>query len=240
MTDVSFAANPDITFRSSDGVLFHIHKIHLQVEAGGFAPTEFHAPGEVVSLTEDSATLNILFKFLYPACRAANSLESIDPGLLETVAEAAEKYEVYTAMDVCYARLGEALPAEAYRIMIFAYKHENHELLDKAAVALLAHPFEEVMKKLPRDLAVHWALYYDTWSRLQRKACTWHATEYKWRCKSSQCVNIMRDMGEDVLVVMSAELIAKLTEAHGNKGGSWTDYVKKKSENIPKFSSFFK
>ncbi|KAF8056515.1 hypothetical protein FPV67DRAFT_640291 [Lyophyllum atratum] len=239
-TEISFAANPDITFRSSDGILFHLHKIHLQVEAGGFAPSEFHTHGEVVPLTEDSATLSVLFKFLYPACRAATILESIKPALLETVAEAAEKYEVYTAMDVCYARLGESLPAEAHRIMLFAYKHENIDLLDRAALALLGQPFMTVMKQLPQDLALHWAMYYNRWSCIQREACSWHAVQYKWKCKSSACVNIIKDMGAEELVIMSPDLVARMTEVHGDSGGSWSEYVKKKSDEIPKFSSFRK
>ncbi|KAG5635396.1 hypothetical protein H0H81_011400, partial [Sphagnurus paluster] len=92
----------DITFQSTDGVLFQLHRKNLEVSAGAFPPAAFqHDPADgPVKLSEPAATLAVLFQFIYPQRRP-----KIDPEisfeLLHDVAQAAEKYELTWAMDMC-------------------------------------------------------------------------------------------------------------------------------------------
>ena len=89
----------DVTFQSSDGILFQIHKINLEVNTGGFVPPEFETHNEIAHLTETANTLELLFQFCYPDHRP--DVEALDFDALALLAEAAEKYQVFSAMDIC-------------------------------------------------------------------------------------------------------------------------------------------
>jgi hypothetical protein len=94
----------DVTFKSSDGVLFHIHRKNLEVCAEGFPPAEVPmGEGEVVELLENSVTLELLFQFMYPQRHPA--LDTTPFEILHPLAEAAEKYQVFPAMNICHIRL---------------------------------------------------------------------------------------------------------------------------------------
>ena len=68
--------------------------------ADGSQPNE---KKEMMNLDEPSDVLEILFQFVYP--RRHPSLEDTDFETLAVVAEAAEKYQVFSAMNVCPLRL---------------------------------------------------------------------------------------------------------------------------------------
>jgi hypothetical protein len=89
----------DVTFQSSDGILFRIHKINLKVNTGGFVLPEFETHNEIVCLTETAMTLELLFQFCYSDHRP--DVEALDFDALALLAEAAEKYQVFSAMDIC-------------------------------------------------------------------------------------------------------------------------------------------
>jgi len=58
---------------------------------------------EIVPLTETSTILEILFQFVYP--QRHPSLDDMNWATFAGLAEAAEKYEVYNAMNVCQIRM---------------------------------------------------------------------------------------------------------------------------------------
>ena len=94
----------DVTFQSSDGILFRIHKINLKVGTGGFVvPPEFETHNEIACLTEAAMTLELLFQFCYPDHRP--DVEALEFDALALLAEAAEKYQVFSAMDICKIRM---------------------------------------------------------------------------------------------------------------------------------------
>lgn len=90
------APNFDVKFQSSDGILFQIHKINLEINAGGFVPPEFETHNEIVHLTETAMTLELLFQFCYPDHRP--DVEALEFDAL--LAEAAEKYQLFSAMNI--------------------------------------------------------------------------------------------------------------------------------------------
>jgi hypothetical protein len=92
-----------VTFISSDGVLFRIHKNNLAVNSRGFPPPEFQSFDEVVKLSESSVVLELLFQFCYPQRHPDLELAEFD--VLAELAEAAEKYEVFPAMTMCNIRM---------------------------------------------------------------------------------------------------------------------------------------
>ena len=95
-------------FRSSDSVLFNIHRTNLRaVTDGPFAEDFASGKTDIADLTEDSETLEILFQYVYPG--HLPSLEGVEFKRLYAIAEAAEKYHVSPAMVVCNIRMKCAL-----------------------------------------------------------------------------------------------------------------------------------
>jgi hypothetical protein len=101
------APDSDVTFLSSDNVLFRIHKLNLAVSAGGFAPPEFETRDEIVHLAETAITLELLFQFCYPDRHpdACPDVELLEFSRFAILAEVAEKYQVYSAMNICKIRM---------------------------------------------------------------------------------------------------------------------------------------
>ncbi|GLB39474.1 hypothetical protein LshimejAT787_0606360 [Lyophyllum shimeji] len=137
------ADDADVTFISADGVLFRIHQKNLHVAAAGFPPAGFDASEEIVPLTENAATLELLFQYVYPQRHPL--LEDTPFEVLSPLAEAAEKYQVFSAMSVCYIRMRNVLPEHALEI----------QLRSKA----------RIVKTLAAHMVIPWVCYRETWSR---------------------------------------------------------------------------
>lgn len=96
------AADADIVFLSSDSILFRVHSSNLTCGSEGFAPptgTSSLSKHDTVQLTETSMTLELLFQFMYP--QRPPDLSAMEFKSFMGVAEAAEKYQVYSAMQIC-------------------------------------------------------------------------------------------------------------------------------------------
>lgn len=89
----------DITIRSSDGVLFKVHKKNLEMHSEGFPGEEVATLNEIVNLTETSTTLELLFQYMYR--QPQPDLGKVPFTVLASLAEAAEKYRVFPAIEVC-------------------------------------------------------------------------------------------------------------------------------------------
>jgi len=95
------AADSDVTIQSSDSVLFHVHLVNLTINFGSL---EFLVQGDgVAQLPESSATLDLLFQFCYPEQHP--DLENLKFDILGGLAEATEKYQLYSAINVCKIRM---------------------------------------------------------------------------------------------------------------------------------------
>lgn len=85
---------------SSDAVLFKVHRRNLEVHSVAFADAERTTVpedgAEFVAFSETSDVLDLLFQYMYP--QPQPDLEGVDFPLLACLAEAAEKYEVHTAL----------------------------------------------------------------------------------------------------------------------------------------------
>ena len=93
----------DVIFCSEDGTLFQLQRKYLETNTGAFPGAEFETRGEITHLTESSEVLEILFQFIYP--RRHPDIEELEFPLLAAVAEAAEKYEVFSGMSECKTRM---------------------------------------------------------------------------------------------------------------------------------------
>ena len=71
-------------------------------------PEILTTPDEVISLEEPSEILDLLFRFIHPRTESTNfrqpSVMDMKPTVLLALAEAAEKYQVFGAMNTCITR----------------------------------------------------------------------------------------------------------------------------------------
>ncbi|KAG6916788.1 hypothetical protein DXG01_005311 [Tephrocybe rancida] len=147
------APDADIVFQSSDGIQFRIHKANLDACTEGFSPPEHSTLDEVAHLTEQSHVLELLFQFIYPESQP--ELETFDFDILSALAEAAEKYRVYPAMNLCTLHLAKHLREHCEEIFQHGLKHRIRKLVDPAAPLLLNHP-EEFFLKLDNSYLLPW------------------------------------------------------------------------------------
>ena len=94
------AADSDLTFLSNDNVLFKVHRRKLEILSEAFAvPSMVSEQEEVVQLVEPAAVLELLFQYFYP--QRQPNLQLVEFQVLNGLAEAVEKYQVYPALDHC-------------------------------------------------------------------------------------------------------------------------------------------
>jgi len=164
----------DIEVRSGDGFIFQLHRVALGVSTGAFPGSEIDTGGEMVQLTEPANVLGILFAFLYPKTHPDLHGESFE--MLAAIAEAAGKYEVISAVDICNERLlcvfldsssplmvhtkfaynRKFLPKHAPEILVHAVKHHYPRLISAILPHLARAPFIPVLEKLPPSYMVPW------------------------------------------------------------------------------------
>jgi hypothetical protein len=95
------ASDSDLTIKSSDGILFKVHRQNLALHCEAFPGDEIATldDSEVVELTESSETLELLFQYMYRQRQPDLWKSTIQQLCL--VAEAAEKYQLFSAMEIC-------------------------------------------------------------------------------------------------------------------------------------------
>ena len=97
------AKDSDITFQSSDQHIFKVHFINIGTQSTGFPSPELLPSTEPIRLSEKGSTLELLFQFLYPEPHP--DLASVEFDTLEPLAYAAEKYKVFSAINICKIRM---------------------------------------------------------------------------------------------------------------------------------------
>lgn len=96
----------DVVFISSDQASIGAHKANLDHFSDGFpSPDAVQSSegAEAVHLVEDGATLKLLFQFMHKA--RFPKVHNLDAEQPSSLAEASEKYMVYSAMSVCSDRI---------------------------------------------------------------------------------------------------------------------------------------
>lgn len=100
----TFAVNADdsdMTIRSSDGILFKVHRKNLEAHSEVFSAGEgiINHPGDIVEMEERSEVLELFFQYFYR--QRQPELSDLPFSTLADLAEAVEKYEVFSAMTIC-------------------------------------------------------------------------------------------------------------------------------------------
>jgi hypothetical protein len=103
------APDADITLSSSSGRLFRVHRKNLETHSSAFASASAATAAqpepepEPVALTEPSDVLELVLQFMYP--HPQPDLRALDFRTLAALAEAVEKYEVYSALAMCRSQM---------------------------------------------------------------------------------------------------------------------------------------
>ncbi|KAF9472225.1 hypothetical protein BDN70DRAFT_887232 [Pholiota conissans] len=166
----------DVTFISSDNVVFKIHSIHLNLSTStGFArtPGDTTSPtgSEAVHLQEPAAVLEIIFQFIKPPPLSRDykqpSIFDLDVELFFGVAEAIEKYVIYGPLHVCLVRMKQLVNEHPLEVLNHCILHGHTDLADTAAQLSLSHPMDEVIQKLTAPgLLPRFIIYHERWTSL--------------------------------------------------------------------------
>ncbi|KAJ7018398.1 hypothetical protein C8F04DRAFT_1052819 [Mycena alexandri] len=160
-------ADADVTFQSSDSILFRVHRKNLEVCTEGFPPSGFAVTeGEIIALSETSVTLELLFQFIYP--QRHPGLDATPFDVLEPLAEAAEKYQVFPAMNICHIRLRDMVHEHPVEVAIYAAKHDYPFLISEVAPMMISIPPIDVIQILPQSLVLPWTRYIQEWVRVHQ------------------------------------------------------------------------
>ncbi|KAF8204527.1 hypothetical protein BJ912DRAFT_938578 [Pholiota molesta] len=184
----------DITFLSSDHVVFKIHGTHVNSNSAGFAVAENMMIGaDAAQLSEPSKTLEVLFQFIEPPPEARNyrqpSVLDMEFSLFFDVAEAAEKYVVYGAMNTFATRMQQLLPHHPLKILNHCAKHGYTSLADQAAEHSLSEPLHQVAAKLTAPgVLPRWLTYYKLWRDMASNA----ASRVEHEMQPYKCIALAR------------------------------------------------
>lgn len=236
------AEDADIHFKSSDNVLFFIHRENLKCCAAGFPPLEFKpVKGEVVPLTESAQILELLFTFVYP--NPVPDVKKMPFGTLSDLADAAEKYRVFSAMAICCIYMTAAVSDHPVEVLRYAVIHRYVELVDSAGPLALGKGTELVALSLPTNAVVAWVQYYLKWQsiladevynpkRSNRCCCSWDVVY----------VRIWERFGGKVESLCTLEEVFSI-DAKGDVCcsrhlSSWRDQVFNACNRLPKLSTY--
>ncbi|KAJ3898214.1 hypothetical protein F5879DRAFT_812921 [Lentinula edodes] len=156
----------DIAFRSSNGVLFRIDKWRLALVSDAFPAVIPSSMDEVVELSENSNTLQILFIFAYPNWPIPD-IGALSFCALVDLLNAADKYAFRAAIEISLSHLQKYAQAHSFEIMILAGKHNYSTLLAAVAPYLVDLKSERIAAMgFSADLCTKWVRFEKTLSDL--------------------------------------------------------------------------
>ncbi|KAK7028159.1 hypothetical protein VNI00_014974 [Paramarasmius palmivorus] len=128
----------DIVFRSSDGRRFGAHSRNIEIYSDGFpirgsVTTEKR---EDVVLSESSDVVHLLLQFMHN--RPQPDLRSTPFELLSKLAEAAQKYCVYSAIGICKLLMERNAQEHSFEVYVYASRAGYSDIREKAGTLAIA------------------------------------------------------------------------------------------------------
>jgi len=160
----------DLVLESSDGHRLGAHKTNLEQYSAGFPIAEsINSENEVVTLSEKGLVLGLLLQFMHNTQQP--ELSNLSFPTLELLAEAVEKYMVFSAMQVCKIYMEKSLQQHPLRVFLYAIKHDYGDLTDEAAPVLICTPLEKFLDHativgVPATPVIRFIRYRERWSSL--------------------------------------------------------------------------
>ncbi|KZV62484.1 hypothetical protein PENSPDRAFT_247767 [Peniophora sp. CONT] len=192
------AEDADVELLSSDNVLFKVHRASLASHSAVFPGQEVVTNGEIVSLSESSAVLDIILQYIYPSppCH----LDGLPFTTLYQVAEAAEKYQMFAVMEICRILLQiRHYQEHPLEVLAYACKYGYTSLCDQVAPLTLVVEARDAFNVLGHLYFPQWMLYREQWVGIQRSLPTymdmdlgdikkhWGACDERWYTWKKTC-----------------------------------------------------
>ncbi|PFH48558.1 hypothetical protein AMATHDRAFT_149661, partial [Amanita thiersii Skay4041] len=130
----------DIVLAASDGKQFGAHRRNLELYSEGFPPSTLgdssEAAGastkaEIAELPERPEVVELVLRYMHNTRQPR--LDDLGFDVFEDLAEAVEKYSIYSAMEICRVFMERHMHEHPTEALTYAYKHEYHKLANKAA-----------------------------------------------------------------------------------------------------------
>ncbi|KIL60526.1 hypothetical protein M378DRAFT_130560 [Amanita muscaria Koide BX008] len=237
------APDAEVTFQSCDGLCYRIHRKNLECAAAAFPAAEFASKKEdIVPMLEHSEVLDLLFVFMYPE-RQPN-LRKVSFRVLADLAEAAEKFQVYSAVHTCNTYMVLETERHPLDVLVYAARHNYQDLLDKAAALVIGLPLDTVIDRMPPAIAVAWVRYYQKWRDAYSKAIV-----RPTRCAPAKCTAWSQNVVLPILDKLGGKIemlskpddlfleVATVSDCCSNHLKNWRDHIGTVCEDIPKFST---
>ncbi|THU79276.1 hypothetical protein K435DRAFT_768860 [Dendrothele bispora CBS 962.96] len=109
---------------------------------------------EIVHLSESSAVLDLMFQYMY--LQPQPDLRKVDFDVVKDLAEAVEKYCVYSAMGALNLRMREHIPSQPVEVILYAIRHNCPELINESAEATLEISPYPMLQRVPPDVFSAW------------------------------------------------------------------------------------
>ncbi|KAF8182745.1 hypothetical protein K438DRAFT_1839702 [Mycena galopus ATCC 62051] len=171
------APDADIIILSSDGVLFKVHRKNLVAHSGVFEGAETATRpengAEPVELTEPADVLGLLLQFMYAQPPDLQALEFRE---LAALAEAVEKYMVYSALPSCRTQMENSVCAHPLEVLVYALRHDYINLANESAQQSMRCDVAEAMEILSPEIFEDWIEFYDRWHRQTAKSLAYMVT----------------------------------------------------------------
>ncbi|KIK68519.1 hypothetical protein GYMLUDRAFT_154327, partial [Collybiopsis luxurians FD-317 M1] len=140
----------DLVLESKDGLRFGAHSADLAVFSDAFPVVGSGiVVTEVVQMTETADVVLMLLQFMHRQ-RWVKS-EKIPFGLLHRLAEAAEKYCIFSLMEICRIQMQAAVSQHPLEVFMYASRHGYDDIRDLSAPGTLDLPLESTLRRLSRD-----------------------------------------------------------------------------------------
>ncbi|KAF5344953.1 hypothetical protein D9756_011500 [Leucocoprinus leucothites] len=158
-------AGNTVIFRSSNNKDFQVNRLHVEAQASSMIPENWTPAGStVISLTETSFVLNILFQFINPG--VSPTLRDLSFESLARVTKAAEKYQVFNAMSICSERMRSWSHQYPKEIFVYGLHYNYPAALDATAPHVVTSAkLEDIFPLLPQSHQFYWLRYSTLWAK---------------------------------------------------------------------------
>ncbi|KAJ3770199.1 hypothetical protein FB446DRAFT_745035 [Lentinula raphanica] len=178
-----------MTLQSSDNVLFKVHRVNLEMHSQVFADAGGSTVGtvenEIVSLSETSEVLELMLQYVY--LQPQPDLREVEWEVMKELAEAVEKYEIYSAIGVCSQRMRECVSDHPIEVLLFSVRHKYTNMMNESAEATLDIPPYTMLSCLPSDVFAAWVEYQQNHHALLAKEFTRFGPSRSHRGVSASC-----------------------------------------------------
>ncbi|KAJ3571739.1 hypothetical protein NP233_g3551 [Leucocoprinus birnbaumii] len=164
-----YRANPDaspdsaLVFRSSDEQYLQLRRRDIDAHTRALIPPTWSSDTLVIELPEPIAVLRVLFSFI--GARTHPSLLTEEFDSLAAIAKAAEKYKVYSAINICAERMRAYGNRHPKLVLLYAAHNDHSHVFDECAPRVVtSENFESLIPLLPEEYRLPWLRYHAQWS----------------------------------------------------------------------------